>query len=163
MVSIFQSTLWQPSWCNCNGLYLCSTKTREGLGNPSPTPKRFPETREKGLREIWRAEGRDYPIPSKFWWSTDNLSASIFLQGVDQKILPSGQGKIDSVTISPSQLLMRECAEIKKRGSRIRASSHYVSQIYFFRPPSPLVINRQHLPDHQILKIGQSSEIWSKL
>ena len=27
-------------------LYPCSTKTREVLGNPSPTPKRFPETRE---------------------------------------------------------------------------------------------------------------------
>ena len=27
-------------------LYLCSTKTREVLGNPSPTPKRFPETRD---------------------------------------------------------------------------------------------------------------------
>ena len=28
------------------GLYPCSTKMREVLGNPSPTPKRFPETRE---------------------------------------------------------------------------------------------------------------------
>ena len=27
-------------------LYPCSTKTREVLGNPSPTPERFPETRE---------------------------------------------------------------------------------------------------------------------
>ena len=27
-------------------MYPCSTKTREVLGNPSPTPKRFPETRE---------------------------------------------------------------------------------------------------------------------
>ena len=33
----------------------------------------------------------DFPIPPEFWWSTDNLSASIFLQGVDQKILPCGQ------------------------------------------------------------------------
>ena len=37
----------------------------------------------------------DFPIPRKFWWSTDNLSASIFLQGVDQKILPCGQGRIE--------------------------------------------------------------------
>ena len=27
-------------------MYPCSTKTREVLGNPSPTSKRFPETRE---------------------------------------------------------------------------------------------------------------------
>ena len=47
---------------NCNpcrneykslGLYLCSTKTREVLGNPSPTPERFPEGKARGSREIW--------------------------------------------------------------------------------------------------------------
>ena len=38
----------------------------------------------------------------------DILSSSIFLQGVDQKILPCGQGRIDSVKINPS-LMMREC------------------------------------------------------
>ena len=41
----------------------------------------------------------DFPITPEFWWSTDNLSASIFLQGVDQEILPCGQGRIDSVKI----------------------------------------------------------------
>ena len=51
----------------------------------------------------------DFPIPPEFWWSTDNLSASIFLQGVDQKILPCGQGRIDSAKINPSLLMMREC------------------------------------------------------
>ena len=50
----------------------------------------------------------DFPIPPEFWWSTDNLSASIFLQGVDQKILPCGQGRIDSVKINLSLLMMRE-------------------------------------------------------
>ena len=44
-----------------NGLYPCSTKTREVLGNPSPTSKRFPETREisrgRSPREISRVEG----------------------------------------------------------------------------------------------------------
>ena len=30
--------------CNTQLLYPCSTKTREELGNPSTTPKRFPET-----------------------------------------------------------------------------------------------------------------------
>ena len=43
------------------GLYPCSTKTREVLGNPSPTPERFPETREisrgRSPREISRVEG----------------------------------------------------------------------------------------------------------
>ena len=50
----------------------------------------------------------DFPIPPEFWWSTDNLSASIFLQEVDQKILPCGQGRIDSVKINPSLLMMRD-------------------------------------------------------
>ena len=31
-----------------------------------------------------------------------------FLQGVDQEILPCGQGRIDSVKINPSLLMMRE-------------------------------------------------------
>ena len=66
-----------------------------------PRPERFPEGeargKSRGSREIWRAEGMDFPIPPEFWWSTDNLSASIFLQGVDQKILPCRQGRIDSV------------------------------------------------------------------
>ena len=50
-------------------MYPCSTKTREVLGNPSPTPKRFPETREisrgRSPREISRVEGnpRDFPRP----------------------------------------------------------------------------------------------------
>ena len=35
-------------------LYLCSTKTREVLGNPSLTPEIF---REQSLREILRVEG----------------------------------------------------------------------------------------------------------
>ena len=70
------------------GLYLCSTKRREGPGGP---------------REISWAEGMDFPIPPELWWSTDILS-SIFLQGVDQKILPCGQGRLDSVKINPSLL-----------------------------------------------------------
>ena len=51
----------------------------------------------------------DFPILSEFWWSTDILSSSIFLQGVDQKILPCGQGRIDCIKINPSLLMMREC------------------------------------------------------
>ena len=45
----------------CFTLYPCSTKTREVLGNPSPTAERFPETREisrgRSPREISRVEG----------------------------------------------------------------------------------------------------------
>ena len=45
----------------CAIMYPCSTKTREVLGNPSPKPKRFPETREisrgRSPREISRVEG----------------------------------------------------------------------------------------------------------
>ena len=44
-----------------SGMYPCSTKRREVLGNPSPTPKRFPETRDisrgRSPREISRVEG----------------------------------------------------------------------------------------------------------
>ena len=47
----------------------------------------------------------DFPIPPEFWWSTDILLSSILLQGVDQKI----HGRIDSVKINPSPLMMREC------------------------------------------------------
>ena len=39
-------TFWQSITSCLLGLYPCSTKTREVLRNPSPTPKRFPETRE---------------------------------------------------------------------------------------------------------------------
>ena len=47
----------------------------------------------------------DFPIlviPPEFWWSTDILSSSLFLQGVDSKILPCGQGRIGGVKINPS-------------------------------------------------------------
>jgi len=50
----------------------------------------------------------DFPIPPEFCWSMDILSSSIFLQGVDQEILPCGQGRIDSAKINPSLLMMRE-------------------------------------------------------
>ena len=75
-------------------------------------PERFPEGeargKSRGSREISRAEGMDFPIPPESWWSTDILSSSNFLQGVDQQILPCGQGRIDSVKINPSLLMMRE-------------------------------------------------------
>ena len=61
----------------------------------------------------------DFPIPPEFWWSTDNLSASIFLQGVDQKILPCGQGRIDSVKINPSLLMMTDCSLYGKSKSEL--------------------------------------------
>ena len=37
----------QPPFLLRTALYPCSTKTREVLGNPSPTPERYPETRGK--------------------------------------------------------------------------------------------------------------------
>jgi len=48
------------------------------------------------------------PIPPESWWSTDILSSSNLLQGVDQQILPCGQGRIDSVKVNPSLLTMRK-------------------------------------------------------
>ena len=44
----------------------------------------------------------DFPITPEFWWSVDILSSSIFLQGVDQEILPCVKGKID-MTVSYMQ------------------------------------------------------------
>ena len=87
--------LWQPQWEVLSRLHLAHFQLSPG--------------KSRGSREIWRAEGMDFPIPPEFWWSTDNLSASIFLQGVDQEILPCGQGRIDSVIINPSLLMMRDC------------------------------------------------------
>ena len=99
-------------------LYPCSTKPREVLGNPSPTAERFPETREisqgRSPREISRAEGMDFSIPPEVWWSTDILSSSICPEGVDQKILPCGQPRNDSVKINPSRLMMREWMILKR-------------------------------------------------
>ena len=49
------------SWTKDCGLYPCSIKTMEVSGNPSPKPKRFPETREmsqgRSPRDILRVEG----------------------------------------------------------------------------------------------------------
>ena len=81
-------------------LYPYSTKTREVLENPSPTPERFPEAvgfaprdprdfprtkpegnpEGRGVQNPWprvisRAEGMDFPIPPESWWSTDILSS----------------------------------------------------------------------------------------
>ena len=98
-------------------LYPCSIKTKEVLRNPSPTPPRDflrPERFLLGLgpygsQGISWTSGMDLPIPPKFWWSTDILSSSIFLQGLDQEFLPFGQGRADSAKINPSLLMMREC------------------------------------------------------
>ena len=60
----------------------------------------------------------DFPIPPESWWSTDILSSSNPLQGVDQQILPCGQGRIDSVKINPSLLMMRECIRAPPRRGR---------------------------------------------
>ena len=84
-------------------------------------PQRFPETRDISP-PAWPFQVSRYflgvgdgspklgvPIPSKFWWSTDILSSSNCLQGVDQKILHFGQGRVNSAKINPSLLMMREC------------------------------------------------------
>ena len=44
----------------------------------------------------------DFPITPEFWWSTDILLIINSSTGMDQKIHPSGQGRIDSVQINPS-------------------------------------------------------------
>ena len=81
----------------------------------------------------------DFPIPPEFWWSTDNLSASIFLQGVDQKILPCGQGRIDSVKINPSLLMMTDCEPLPKGRVRLpdRMNFRKSSKRLLTPPPPP--------------------------
>ena len=64
----------------------------------------------------------DFPICPEFWWSTDILSSSNFLQGVDQKMLPCGEGRI--VKINPSLLMMREWVIPRKRKVRFMQISH---------------------------------------
>ena len=120
--------------CSCIALHCIRAPPRRGMDweihprrpKDFPRPERFHEGeargKSQGSREIWRAEGMDFPIPPEFWWSTDNLSASFFLQGVDQKILPRGQGRIDSVKINPSLLMMRDCVV----QCRILCSEHCV-------------------------------------
>ena len=72
-------------------MYPCSTKTREVLGNLEGGGDGFPNTS--------RVFGGVRPF---------SHHQSFYRQGVDQKILPCGQGRIDSVKINPSLLMMRE-------------------------------------------------------
>ena len=94
------------------GLYPCSTKTREVLGNPSQRPIDFlrakPEGNLEGRGKSWGWRGW-FPIPPEFWWNTDILLIINPFTRIDQEIHPSGQGRIDRVKINLSLLRMREC------------------------------------------------------
>ena len=57
-------------------------------------------------------------------------SLIIFLQGVDQEILPCGQGRIDSVKINPSLLMMRDCTT-QDQTQDIPIFWHSASQVLF--------------------------------
>ena len=72
----------------------------------------FPRAQGKsrGSREISRAKGMDFPIPTEFWWSTDILLIINPSTGMDQEIHPCVQGRIDSVKINPSLPRIREWA-----------------------------------------------------
>ena len=76
--------------------------------------------RGRSSREILRTEGIDFQIPPEFLVeyrpAGRTFSSSIFLQpvvhcttGVDQEILPGGQGRIDNAKVNPILLMMREC------------------------------------------------------
>ena len=61
------------------------------------------------LKQVFKKAEMTWPRKGVYpWWSTDILSASIFLQGEDPKILPCGQGRIGSVKINPSLLMIAE-------------------------------------------------------
>ena len=73
-------------------LYPCSIKTREVLGNPSPMPKRFPETRGQPEGNLeWKGGG--FINISRV---LVEYGHSIHHQGVHEIILPCRQGRIDS-------------------------------------------------------------------
>ena len=91
-------------WCNGSVLH----QDEGGIGKSIPDAQEISRDPKDFPREISRAEGMDFPITPEFWWSTDILSSSFFLQGVDQEILHCGQGRIDSVEINPSLLMMIE-------------------------------------------------------
>ena len=74
-------------------MYPCSTKTREVLGNPSPTPKRLTATREisrgQSPREISKAEGMDSPFSHPQQGRIDfNTANPSLLTGMDFLIHP---------------------------------------------------------------------------
>ena len=46
-------------------MYPCSTKTSEVLGNPSPTPERFPETRDSRVEGNLKGVGDGFPNSSR--------------------------------------------------------------------------------------------------
>ena len=73
------------STCQENLLHCIRALTKRW--NPSPTPKRFPEGNLEGLRKSLGRRGwiSQFPIAPSIWWSTDILSSSIFLLGVDRE------------------------------------------------------------------------------
>ena len=70
-------------------LYPCSIKTLEVLGNPSPMPKRFPETLE--------GRGGGFPNNSRVLVECGH---SIHHQGVHGIILPCRQGRIGTANLA---------------------------------------------------------------
>ena len=89
-----------------NNVFMLHQNVGGILGNPSPTPERFPEGEAQG--KSWGRRGcvSQYLPSVGGVWIMD-IHSSIFLQGVDQEILTCGQGRIDGIKINPS-LLMRE-------------------------------------------------------
>ena len=101
-------------------LYPCSTKTREVLGNPSPTTVRFPKTREisrgRSPGDISRAEGNlevggdgdVQPNSSRFeavYGHSLIINPSL---GMYQEIHPCRASSTYSVKINTSLPMMRE-------------------------------------------------------
>ena len=79
MIQIFARLLHLPSFASLAVSCPCLTKTREVLGNPSPT---------RGSREILQAEGMVLPL-TVFMEYRHSLIINLS-QGVDQQILPCG-------------------------------------------------------------------------
>ena len=74
---------------------------REISRDPRDFPRAKPEVNLEG-------RGDGFPNTSRVLVEYRHSLGIIFLHVVDQEILPCGQGRIDSVKINPSLLMMRE-------------------------------------------------------
>ena len=90
------------------GALQCQVQSCCSISKAAPSecsPQTLMHTYKYNPRDFPRAKGRGKSRGGRGWIfqylrvlvEYDNLSASIFLQGVDQQILPCGQGRIDSV------------------------------------------------------------------
>ena len=88
---------------------------REISRDPRDFPRAKPEGNLEGLGKSWGRRGWISQFLPSFGGVRTFSSSSILSLGMDQEIHPSRQGRIDSVKINPSLLMMRECVWLSFR------------------------------------------------